>query len=70
MDKTTFKQKISDYKSRGGQFAFAFGDIHLPVVFHEALNGALDKAWGEFTPGLTQNCCHTVHEEGAVTHSF
>jgi hypothetical protein len=38
MDKTTFKQEISDYKSRGGKFAFAFGDIHLPVVYHEALN--------------------------------
>ena len=31
MDKTTFKQEISDYTARGGKFAFAFGDIHLPV---------------------------------------
>lgn len=38
MDKTTFKQEISDYKSRGGQFAFAFGDVHLPVIYHETLN--------------------------------
>ena len=38
MDKTTFKQEISDYTARGGKFAFAFGDIHLPVVYHEALN--------------------------------
>lgn len=37
MDKTTFKQEISDYTARGGKFAFAFGDIHLPV-YHEALN--------------------------------
>lgn len=38
MGKTTFKQEISDYKSRGGKFAFAFGDNHLPVIYHEALN--------------------------------
>lgn len=38
MDKTTFKQEINDYTSRGGKFAFAFGDIHLPVIYHEALN--------------------------------
>ena len=38
MDKTTFKQEISDYTARGGKFAFVFGDIHLPVVYHEALN--------------------------------
>lgn len=38
MDKTTFKQEISDYTARGGKFAFAFGDIHLPVIYHEALN--------------------------------
>lgn len=38
MDKTTFKQEISNYKSRGGQFAFTFGDIRLPVIYHEALN--------------------------------
>ncbi len=38
MDKNTFKQEISNYKSRGGKFAFAFGDIHLPVIYHEALN--------------------------------
>ena len=36
MDKTTFKQEISDYTARGGKFAF--GDIHLPVIYHEALN--------------------------------
>lgn len=38
MDKTTFKQEISDYKSRGGKFAFAFGDIYLPVIYNETLN--------------------------------
>jgi hypothetical protein len=38
MDKTTFKQEISDYTARGGKFVFAFGDIHLPVIYHEALN--------------------------------
>ena len=38
MDKNTFKQEISDYTARGGKFAFAFGDIHLPVIYHEALN--------------------------------
>lgn len=32
MDKTTFKQEISDYTVRGGKFAFAFGDIHLLVL--------------------------------------
>lgn len=25
-------------QARGGKFAFAFGDTHLPVVYHEALN--------------------------------
>lgn len=38
MDKNTFKQEISDYTARGGKFAFAFGDIHLPAIYHEALN--------------------------------
>lgn len=38
MDKETFKQEISDYTARGGKFVFAFGDIHLPVVYHEAVN--------------------------------
>lgn len=38
MDKNTFKQEINDYKARGGKFAFAFGDISLPVIFHEKLN--------------------------------
>ncbi len=38
MDKNTFKQEISDYTACGGKFAFAFGDIHLPVIYHEALN--------------------------------
>lgn len=38
MDKTTFKQEINDYTSHGGKFAFAFGDIHLPDIYHEALN--------------------------------
>ena len=37
MDKTTFKQEISDYTARGGKFAFAFGDIHL-FIYHEAVN--------------------------------
>lgn len=37
MDKNTFKQEINDYTARGGKFAFAFGDVHLPV-YHEALN--------------------------------
>lgn len=37
MGKTTFKQEIRDYKSRGGNFAFAFGDVHL-IIYHETLN--------------------------------
>ena len=32
MDKNTFKQEINDYTARGGKFAFAFGDVHLPVL--------------------------------------
>ena len=32
MDKNTFKQEINDYTARRGKFAFAFGDIHLPVI--------------------------------------
>ena len=38
MDKNTFKQEINDYTARGGMFAFAFGDVHLPAIYHEALN--------------------------------
>ena len=38
MDKNTFKQEINDYTARGGKFAFAFGDIRLTVIYHEALN--------------------------------
>ena len=38
MYKNTFKQEINDYTARGGKFAFAFGDVHLPVIYHEALN--------------------------------
>ena len=38
MDKNTFKQEINDYTARGGKFAFAFGDVHLLVIYHEALN--------------------------------
>lgn len=38
MDKQSFKDEIADFKKRGGKFAFSFGDISLPVVYHEALN--------------------------------
>lgn len=38
MDKKTLKQGINDYTACGGKFAFAFGDVHLPVIYHEALN--------------------------------
>lgn len=38
MNKTTFKQEITDFKRRGGRFTFAFGDVHLPVIYHETLN--------------------------------
>ena len=38
MDKNTFKQEIDDVTARGGKFAFAFGDVHLPVIYHEAWN--------------------------------
>ena len=38
MDKNTFKQEINDYTARRGKFAFAFGDIHLPVIYNETLN--------------------------------
>lgn len=38
MDKTTFKQEIQDFTNRGGKFAFSFGDINLPVIYHEAQN--------------------------------
>lgn len=38
MDKNTFKQEINDYTARGGKLAFAFGDIHLPVIYNEILN--------------------------------
>ena len=38
MDKNTFKQEINDYTAHGGKFAFAFGDIRFPVIYHEVLN--------------------------------
>ena len=38
MDKNTFKQEINDYTARGGKLAFTFGDISLPVIYHEKLN--------------------------------
>ena len=53
MDKNTFKQEIKDYTARGGKFAFAFGDIRLPVIYHEALNmlGVKMPAHEVFVPG-------------------
>ena len=37
MDKNTFKQEIKDYTARGGKFAFAFGDIRLPVYLSRSV---------------------------------
>jgi hypothetical protein len=36
--KKTFKQELQDYKKRGGDLAFIFGDVHLPVTYREMLN--------------------------------
>ncbi len=37
MNRKIFKQEIIDYKQRGGDFAFTFGDIRLPVEYSETL---------------------------------
>ncbi len=37
MSKESIKEEISDFKRRGGEFCFTFGDVKLPVVYHEAL---------------------------------
>lgn len=36
--KKTFKQELQDYKKRGGDLSFVFGEVHLPVVYREMLN--------------------------------
>ena len=36
--KKTFKQELQDYKKRGGDLAFIFGEVHLPVTYMEMLN--------------------------------
>lgn len=52
MNKSTFKQEINDYITRGGQLTFAFGDIRIPVTYHEALNvlGVKMDAYEVFVP--------------------
>lgn len=38
MSKTSFKVEIADFKKRGREFCFTFGDVKLPVLYHEAIN--------------------------------
>ena len=37
MSKQSIKTEIQEFKSNGGKFQFTFGDVHLPVVYHETL---------------------------------
>lgn len=40
MDKITFNEELRDYMRRGGDFAFTFGEYHLPVKYN-AIMGTL-----------------------------
>lgn len=46
MDKTTFNEELREYMSRGGDFAFVFGEQHLPVKYN-ALMGTLGVSMNE-----------------------
>ncbi len=37
MNKKTFIEELNEYKRRGGQMSFVFGDIHLPVIYRQTL---------------------------------
>ena len=37
MDKNTFRAEIAEYKQRGGDFAFVFDDVRLPVDYDRIL---------------------------------
>lgn len=37
MSKQSIREEIEDFKKRGGEFCFTFGDVKLPVVYHEAI---------------------------------
>lgn len=36
MSKESIKEEIDDFKRRGGEFCFSFGDVRMPVEYDEA----------------------------------
>lgn len=36
MSKESIREEIEDFKRRGGDFSFAFGELKLPVMYDEA----------------------------------
>lgn len=34
MSKESIKEETSNFKRRGGEFCFTFGDVKFPVVYH------------------------------------
>lgn len=37
MSKQSFKDELKAYKQNGGQLSFAYGEVHIPVEYHELL---------------------------------
>ena len=37
MNKESFIEEIKEYKRNGGAMSFAYGDVRLPVIYHEVL---------------------------------
>lgn len=37
MSKQSFIEEIKEYKRNGGAMSFAYGDVRLPVIYHEVL---------------------------------
>lgn len=37
MNKETFIEEIKEYKRNDGAMSFAYGDVRLPVIYHEVL---------------------------------
>ena len=37
MNKESFIEEIKEYKRNGGAMSFVYGDVRLPVIYHEVL---------------------------------
>lgn len=37
MNTESFIEEIKEYKRNGGAMSFAYGDVRLPVIYHEVL---------------------------------